>query len=72
LRVKDEGPGIRDEEKSRIFSKFYRVGDESTRKTKGTGLGLYICRKIAQAHKGEISVTDNIPHGSIFKVIFRT
>jgi signal transduction histidine kinase len=72
LSVKDEGPGIRDEEKSRIFNKFYRVGDESTRKTKGTGLGLYICRKIARAHNGNITVSDNIPHGSIFKVIFRT
>lgn len=72
LKVIDEGPGIRDEDKSKIFAKFYRVGDESTRKTKGTGLGLYICRKIAKAHNGEITVSDNKPHGSIFTVIFRT
>jgi two-component system, OmpR family, sensor histidine kinase CiaH len=72
LKVIDEGPGIRDDEKSKIFSKFYRVGDESTRKTKGTGLGLYICCKIAKAHNGNITVTDNVPHGSIFTVIFKT
>ncbi len=72
LKVKDEGPGISNEEKTKIFSKFYRVGNESTRKAKGTGLGLFICLKIAEAHKGEISVTDNEPHGSIFTVILKT
>ena len=71
LKVMDKGPGIRNEDKSKIFNKFYRVGDESTRKTKGTGLGLYICRKIAIAHNGEISVSDNIPQGTIFTVIFK-
>ena len=49
LQVKDEGPGIADEEKKKIFSKFYRIGNEATRKTQGTGLGLYLCRKIAKA-----------------------
>lgn len=72
LTVKDEGPGIPEEEKKKIFSKFYRIGTEATRKTKGTGLGLYICRKIARAHNGDISVTNNEPRGSIFTVIFKT
>ena len=72
LQVKDEGPGIPDHEKSKVFTKFYRVGNESTRKTKGTGLGLYICKKIARAHNGDISVTDNEPRGAIFTVIFKT
>jgi len=66
----DEGPGIANEEKKKIFSKFYRVGNEATRKTQGTGLGLYLCRKIARDHNADISVTDNTPRGSNFTVIF--
>jgi signal transduction histidine kinase len=72
LQVKDEGPGIPDGEKKKIFSKFYRVGNEATRKTQGTGLGLYLCRKIARDHNADISVTDNKPGGSIFTVSFHT
>ncbi|MBC7874251.1 MAG: HAMP domain-containing histidine kinase [Ferruginibacter sp.] len=72
LQVKDEGPGIADDEKKKIFSKFYRTGNEATRKTQGTGLGLYLCRKIARDHNGDISVTNNEPHGSNFVVIFKT
>jgi signal transduction histidine kinase len=70
LSVKDEGQGIPDEEKKKIFAKFYRAGQETTRKTKGTGLGLYLCRKIAEDHKATLKVTDNSPVGSIFTVIF--
>jgi two-component system sensor histidine kinase CiaH len=70
LSVKDEGPGIPDEEKKMIFDKFYRTGLEKTRQTKGTGLGLYLCRKIADDHKATIKVSDNSPVGSIFTVIF--
>jgi len=70
LSVKDEGPGIPDAEKKKIFGKFYRSGQESTRQTKGTGLGLYLCRKIADDHKATIKVTDNSPTGSIFTVAF--
>ncbi len=70
LQVKDEGPGIPDEEKKKIFGKFYRTGQEKTRSTQGTGLGLYLCRKIAVDHKATIKVTDNSPVGSIFTVAF--
>jgi two-component system, OmpR family, sensor histidine kinase CiaH len=70
LQVKDEGPGIPHIEKKKIFSKFYRIGNEATRKTQGTGLGLYLCRKIARDHNADISVTDNKPGGSNFTVIF--
>ena len=70
LTVKDEGAGIPDEEKKKIFDKFYRTGQEKTRSTQGTGLGLYLCRKIAQDHKATIKVTDNSPGGSIFTVTF--
>ena len=70
LAVKDEGAGIPDDEKKKIFNKFYRTGQEKTRSTQGTGLGLYLCRKIVQDHKATIKVTDNSPVGSIFTVTF--
>jgi two-component system, OmpR family, sensor histidine kinase CiaH len=70
LEVIDEGQGIPDDEKKKIFDKFYRVGNESTRKTQGTGLGLYLCRIIARDHNADISVTNNIPRGSNFAVTF--
>jgi two-component system sensor histidine kinase CiaH len=70
VAVKDNGPGIPDDEKKKIFGKFYRSGLETTRETKGTGLGLYLCRKIAADHKATIKVADNSPTGSIFTVVF--
>ena len=70
LHVIDQGTGIRDEEKKKIFKKFYRVGTEATRRTQGTGLGLYLCRKIAEDHDGNIAVKDNQPQGSDFIVSF--
>jgi len=72
LQIIDEGPGISREEKKKIFTKFYRIGNESTRKTQGTGLGLYLCKKIARDHKADISVTDNPPHGCNFTVSFHS
>jgi len=71
LKVSDEGIGIPAEEKKRVFEKFYRIGNEHTRKTKGTGLGLYICKKIVQSHGGDIAVMDQIPRGSTFVVTFK-
>lgn len=70
LNIVDEGIGIADTEKSKIFEKFYRTGNESTRKTQGTGLGLYLCSKIAKDHNADISVTNNVPTGSNFAVYF--
>lgn len=72
LQVKDNGAGVPDSEKKIVFSKFYRSGNENTRKAQGTGLGLYLCKKIALAHNANISVTDNHPQGSIFAVAFNT
>ena len=72
LQVKDNGAGVPDSEKKLVFSKFYRSGNENTRKAQGTGLGLYLCKKIALAHNANISVTDNHPQGSIFAVAFNT
>lgn len=72
LSVADEGAGIPAEEKKKVFDKFYRVGNENTRIAKGTGLGLYLCSKIAERHNGSIYVADNHPQGSIFAVLFQT
>ncbi|MEI9944041.1 MAG: ATP-binding protein [Chitinophagaceae bacterium] len=71
LEITDEGPGIPEEEKKKIFSKFYRIGNEATRRTQGTGLGLYLCSKIAHDHNADISVTNNTPSGSTFAVLFK-
>lgn len=68
LSVADFGIGIPDEEKLNIFTKFYRIGNEETRKTKGTGLGLFIVKHIVEEHSGKINVIDNSPVGSIFRV----
>nr|MBP6314581.1 GHKL domain-containing protein [Chitinophagaceae bacterium] len=68
LSVKDHGNGIPDGEKEKIFEKFYRIGNENTRSSKGTGLGLYVVKKIIQLYKYDISVKNNIPKGSIFEV----
>lgn len=71
LRVTDEGPGIADAEKKKIFHRFYRSGNEATRIARGTGLGLYLCKKIAAGHNADITVTNNSPAGSIFAVVFK-
>ena len=70
LEVLDEGPGIPDEEKKKIFQKFYRIGNEAIRKTPGSGLGLFLCRKIVEDHNADITVTNNPPGGSNFIVTF--
>jgi len=69
ISVADLGNGIADKDKSKVFEKFYRLEDEQIRKTKGTGLGLYLSSKIIQDHKGELSVTDNVPNGCNFKIV---
>ena len=68
IEIADQGIGIPDKEKKKIFQKFYRVGSEDTRATKGTGLGLYIVNEIVAAHNGAISVSDNQPRGTIFTI----
>lgn len=70
LQVADEGEGIAEGERSNVFEKFYRIGNEQTRKSKGTGLGLWLCRKIAGDHGATIRIADQLPTGSIFIVQF--
>ena len=68
LRVLDNGPGIRDEDKKRIFDRFYRVDKARTRQKGGFGLGLSLAKQIVEAFKGTIQVKDNKPKGTIFEV----
>ncbi len=68
FQVADKGPGIPDEEKNKVVRKFYRIGNEETRKSKGTGLGLYITSRIIRQHDGKLHIKDNEPHGAIFEM----
>ena len=68
FEVADNGIGIPAAERKNVFQQFYRIGSEETRKTKGTGLGLYIVNEIVKAHKGSIAIAENKPKGTIFKV----
>ncbi|WP_242692296.1 sensor histidine kinase [Aridibaculum aurantiacum] len=70
--VEDEGAGIAEEEQKKLFEKFYRIGNEATRTTKGTGLGLFLCKMIAKDHNGHISVSSAKGEGTTFTVTFRT
>ncbi len=69
-KIADSGVGIPDKEKLKVFTKFYRLGNEETRKTKGTGLGLFIVKHIVEEHEGKVFITDNKPSGSIFHIEF--
>jgi signal transduction histidine kinase len=68
LTVSDNGIGVPDAEKGRIFNRFYRIGTEETRTTKGTGLGLFIVKHVVELHGGQIEVMNNAPKGTKFKV----
>jgi len=68
LQVIDEGPGIPPGDKEKIFEKYYRG---NMRQKKGTGLGLYLTRKIVQEHNGSIKMKNNFPHGSIFEITIK-
>jgi signal transduction histidine kinase len=68
LRVSDEGIGIPDKEKEQVFRKFYRAGNELTRSTKGTGLGLFLVKYIVEKHQGSVKVSDRHPKGTVFSV----
>lgn len=68
LVIKDEGIGISRMEATSVFEKFYRSGNEETRNTKGTGLGLYIVKSLIKMHNGTIKITANEPKGTIFTV----
>ncbi len=71
ISVADRGLGIDPMEQSLIFDKFYRARNRS-QSTSGTGMGLAICRAIAETHGGSISVTSQIGNGSVFTVLLRS
>ncbi|MBA3663972.1 MAG: HAMP domain-containing histidine kinase [Bacteroidetes bacterium] len=68
--VADTGCGVNEKDSKKIFTRFYRAGNEETRSAKGTGLGLYITDYITKNHQGEITVKQNVPKGSIFEIRF--
>jgi signal transduction histidine kinase len=68
--VADQGVGIPSSERQKIFQKFYRSGNELTRKNKGTGLGLFIVEQVAKNHQAKVLVNNNLPKGTIFEIIF--
>ena len=61
---------VPENEQQNIFKRFYRVGSELTRNTKGTGLGLYIVKQLVDFHQASINVTKNSPKGTIFAITF--
>jgi len=66
----DQGQGIAEADKKQLFNMFYRTEDENVRKTKGTGLGLYIVKNLLNLHQAQIFVNDNKPCGVIFEIRF--
>lgn len=68
INICDNGEGIPVEERENIFKIFYRIGNEETRKKKGTGLGLYIVKTLVEKHNGSISCRSNSPKGTIFEI----
>jgi signal transduction histidine kinase/tetratricopeptide (TPR) repeat protein len=69
ISVRDNGVGIRKEDHDKIFSRFYRAGEELTQTVKGSGIGLTIVKQIVEAHHGEITVESSPGEGSTFTVI---
>ena len=66
VSVSDNGPGIPDAQKLRIFDMFYTGANKVADSRRSLGLGLSLCKSIVTAHGGTISVTDNLPHGTVF------
>ena len=61
--VRDDGPGVSDDDRGRIFQEFVRGARPTTR---GSGLGLALCRQIARVHGGDVTLTSTSPAGSTF------
>ena len=66
--ISDQGVGIAEKEKFKIFDRFYSIEDEETRNSKGTGLGLFLVSQIIKIHGGKIYCKDNSPNGTIFEI----
>lgn len=68
FRIHDTGPGIPAEDQTHLFQKFYRVDNSTTRTIGGTGLGLFICKKIVELYGGRIWVESTVGMGSTFLI----
>jgi len=69
ISVKDYGIGINKDEQDKIFSQFYRAGDELTQNVKGSGIGLTIVKQIVEAHQGTIKLNSEPGKGSDFQIV---
>lgn len=69
IRIDDDGPGIPEPDRDRIFEPFFRVDRSRSRKTGGFGLGLSLCQRIVLAHRGSIQVSHRRPRGASFAVV---
>ena len=68
ISIQDDGNGIDDEMKEHVFDMFYSGNNKIVDSRRSLGLGLSLCRSIVNAHNGKITLSDNIPHGCIFKI----
>ncbi len=68
IQIADNGPGIPDEVKAHVFEMFYSGANKVADSRRSLGLGLSLCKSIINAHEGEITVSDNQPHGTIFTI----
>lgn len=66
VEVRDDGPGIADKHRERVFERFYRADPSRAREAGGTGLGLSIVKHLVESMDGEVGVDPNAPSGSIF------
>jgi len=66
IYVRDHGVGLTESDQDRIFERFYRVDDALSRRTQGTGLGLFLARAIVEAHGGKMRVESQPGQGSTF------
>lgn len=67
VEIADNGNGIPDEDKKRLFDMFYTANNSVADGRRGMGLGLALCKSIITAHAGDLTIHDNIPHGTIFR-----
>jgi len=66
IEVRDDGPGLADKHRARVFERFYRADPSRSREAGGTGLGLSIVKHLVESMGGDVGVEPNVPQGSIF------
>ena len=66
ISIADDGPGIPDENKKQVFEMFYSGANQVADSRRSMGLGLALCKSIVNAHGGNITVSNQSPHGTVF------